>query len=290
MLLTFLKGIVVGIGGISPGLSGSVLLVIFGLYQKTVNAIGTLFKGFRKNILFLLPLALGMGVGLLAFGKVADFFLENFEMQTRFLFLGLVIGTLPLFYKEVKKEGFSKKYYLYMAASAGVGLVLMYFSNHLFPPISNPNLVQSVLLGVAVAAAFIVPGVDSAVILSALGLYELFVGSIADFNLAVLIPAGLGGAVAALLISFLMSRLLARFYTATFSIIFGLFISIIPSVISNTDRPTAEVYAAFGANPTTILSLALVLIGFAISFYLGDISKNNARMKRLFGGKKRNPQ
>ena len=42
--------IIVGIGGIAPGLSGSVLLVIFGLYQKTINAIGTLFKNFKKNI------------------------------------------------------------------------------------------------------------------------------------------------------------------------------------------------------------------------------------------------
>ena len=47
----FLKGIIVGIGGIAPGLSGSVLLVIFGLYQKTIDAIGTLFKNFKKNIL-----------------------------------------------------------------------------------------------------------------------------------------------------------------------------------------------------------------------------------------------
>ena len=50
-MITFLKGLIVGIGGIAPGLSGSVLLVIFGLYQKTINAIATLFKDFKKNIL-----------------------------------------------------------------------------------------------------------------------------------------------------------------------------------------------------------------------------------------------
>ena len=54
-MITFLKGLIVGIGGIAPGLSGSVLLVIFGLYQKTINAIATLFKDFKKNILFLIP-------------------------------------------------------------------------------------------------------------------------------------------------------------------------------------------------------------------------------------------
>ena len=60
-MLNFLKGIVVGIGGIAPGLSGSVLLVILGLYQKTITAIGTLFKDFKRNLIFLFPLFLGLG-------------------------------------------------------------------------------------------------------------------------------------------------------------------------------------------------------------------------------------
>ena len=104
-MYNFLKGIIVGIGGIAPGLSGSVLLVILGLYQKTINAIGTIFKNFKKNVAFLVPLFLGFGVGVVLFSKIVDFLLENYEMYTRFAFLGLVIGTVPLFYKEVKKEG-----------------------------------------------------------------------------------------------------------------------------------------------------------------------------------------
>ena len=66
-MINFLKGIVVGVGGIAPGLSGSVLLVIFGLYEKTVNAIGTIFKNFKENLKFLVPLVCGFGVGVLLF-------------------------------------------------------------------------------------------------------------------------------------------------------------------------------------------------------------------------------
>ena len=110
---TLLKGIIVGIGGIAPGLSGSVLLVILGLYQKALNAISTLFKNFKKNIAFLIPLIIGFGIGVLIFSKVVDFFLNNFEMQTRFTFLGLVLGTIPLFFKEVKEWIFKKILYIY---------------------------------------------------------------------------------------------------------------------------------------------------------------------------------
>ena len=124
---TLLKGIIVGIGGIAPGLSGSVLLVILGLYQKALNAISTLFKNFKKNIAFLIPLIIGFGIGVLIFSKVVDFFLNNFEMQTRFTFLGLVLGTIPLFFKEVKRNGFSKKYYIFIVVAACVAFYNLYY-------------------------------------------------------------------------------------------------------------------------------------------------------------------
>ena len=47
----FIKGIFAGIGGIAPGLSGSILLVIFGLYQKMIEAMGTFFKDVKKNMI-----------------------------------------------------------------------------------------------------------------------------------------------------------------------------------------------------------------------------------------------
>ena len=273
----FFKGIVVGIGGISPGLSGSVLLVIFGLYQKVVDAIGSIFKNFKKNFLFLLPLFLGMGVGVVLFSKITDFLLETIEMQTRYLFLGLVVGTLPLFHKEVKKEGFAKKYYFYIAGAALFGVILFIVNKDLFPQVENPNFLQSVLLGVAVAGSALIPGVDSAVILSSFGLYELWVSSVAKFNFAVLIPAAIGVGLGVLVISFGMSKLIKKFYTATFSIVFGLFISIIPSVLNESCVP--------GMNARTVVSFLLVVIGFVISFYLGDIPKHNAWLRAKFGKK-----
>lgn len=273
-MYNFLKGIIVGIGGIAPGLSGSVLLVILGLYQKTISAIGTLFKNFKENVKFLFPLVLGFGVGVIIFSKIVDYLLGNFEMYTRFAFLGLVLGTIPLFYKEVKKEGFNKNYYLYMVIGAVVGFVLFYFNKDLFPVITNPNLLQSVFLGIAVAGSSIVPGVDSAVILSSLGLYELYVGSIADFNLSVLIPAAFGLVIGVLVISFLMNKLLKRFYTATFSVIFGLFISIIPNVLNES--------CVLGLNASSVISIIIMIIGFGISFFLGDIKGNTAKIKTLF--------
>ena len=273
------KGIVVGVGGITPGLSGSVLLVIFGLYQQTIDSLGNLFKNTKKNLMFLIPLLSGFILGVFAFSKVADFLLEHFEMQTRFAFLGLVLGTIPLFYRQVKQKGFSRKYYIHILLAAGVGTVAFLLNGSAFPQVEDPNLFQSVLLGVAVAGSSIVPGVDSAVILSSLGLYELYVSTLADLDWQVLLPGIVGLVIGGLGISALMSRLIKRFYTGTFSVVFGLFLAMIPNVLSDAWR-------GIGWNGATAVSFVLALLGFCLSFYLSDVEKNNSRLLRLFGRKK----
>lgn len=273
-ITNFLKGIVVGLGGISPGLSGSVLLIILGLYQKTIGAISGIFKDFKNNVLFLIPVFSGFGVGVILFSKIVDFLLENYNFATRYAFLGLVIGTVPLFYKEVKKEGFKNYYYFWIAFAASIGVFLFSFNATLFPVVENPNLFQSVLLGVAVAGSSIVPGVDSAVILSSLGLYELYVSSLADLSFQILIPAGIGLIVGALLISAIMNLLLKRFYTITFSIIFGWFLSIIPNVLNKG--------CAINSITDGIIATLLIVLGFAFSYYLGDIQNNNKKLKKFF--------
>lgn len=270
----FLKGIIAGVGGIAPGLSGSVLLVIMGLYEKTINALGTLFKHFKKNVKFLLPVCLGMACGVLLFSKIVDFLLANFETPTRFAFLGLVLGTIPLFYRQVRKKGFRNRYYFVMLVAGLAGLMLFGMNRALFPQITDPNFFQKVFLGVAVAGSSIVPGVDSAVIMSSLGLYELYVSSIANLDMRVLLPALIGLVLGAAAISAGMNFLLKKAYTLTFSIIFGLFISIIPNILQDCYKINNLWEGA--------VAIAFALAGCVVSYYLGDISANNARLKRLF--------
>ena len=264
----FLKGIIVGLGGVAPGLSGSVLLIIFGLYQKTLDALGSLLTNFRKNLCFLAPLVAGMFLGVLLFSKAIDFFLNNYEMPTRFCFLGLILGTLPMVWKEVRKEGFSKRYYGVILLAAIAGTWFFTVNPNAFPQVTDPTLLQKLLLGVAVAATAIVPGVDPAVFLSTLGLYEMYVSALANLELAVLLPMVGGLAVGAVAISFTMSLLFKRFYTASFSVIFGIFLSMIPNMLTEN--------CVLGWNGASAVSVAVLILGFLVSWYLGDLETHNA--------------
>lgn len=275
----FWKGIIVGLGGVAPGLSGSVLLIIFGLYQKTLDALGNLLRDFKKNLRFLLPLAAGMGIGVLLFSRLIDYALRFWEMEARFCFLGLIAGTLPMVWREVRKEGFSPKYYALIALSAAVGIWFFTVNPNAFPQVTDPTLVQSVLLGVAVAATAIVPGVDPAVFLSTLGLYEMYVGALANLDVHILVPMAGGLAVGAVVISFCMSALFRRFYTGTYSVIFGVFLTMIPNMLNER--------CVLGWDLHTAASLALMALGFCVSFLLGDLEHNLACLKTLLFGKKK---
>ena len=256
-----------GLGGIAPGLSGTVLLLIFGLYRETLDALGSLFRNFRKNAAFLLPLVAGMFCGVLLFSKVLDFLLTTHEVPTRFCFLGLILGTIPMVWQEVKKEGFPKKYYLLILAAFVAGTCLFTLNSSGFPQITDPNLLQSIALGVAVAATAIIPGVDPAVFLSTLGFYEMYVRALAEFSLPILLPMVIGLVLGAAGISAAMSLLFKRWYTPTFSLIFGIFLSMIPNMLNSSCR--------LGWNSRSLASLSLLAAGFAVSFCLSKIEPAN---------------
>ena len=274
----FFKGIIVGLGGVAPGLSGSVLLIIFGLYRKTLEALGTLLRDLRKNLRFLLPLVAGMFTGVLLFSRFLDFCLGTYEIPTRFCFLGLILGTLPMVWREVKKEGLAKDHYLLIALAAVAGTWLFTVNPNAFPQVTDPTVIQSILLGAAVAATAIIPGVDPAVFLSTLGFYEMYVHALAVFDLSVLGPMVIGLAVGAVGISFGMSWLFKRFYTVTYCLIFGIFLSMIPNMLNES--------CVLGPNGQSAAALVLLVLGFGLSFYLGNLEENNRRIRALFKRKR----
>ena len=272
-LKNFLKGMICGIGGIAPGLSGSVLLVILGLYEEVVQAIGTMFGNWRQNLRFLLPICGGLLCGVLLFSKLINFLLQNYEFVTRYVFFGLILGTVPLFLRQATKHGFARRHWLLTLAALAGGFWLFGLNRGLFPVLTGATLWQAVLLGVVVAGSSVIPGVDSAAILSAVGLYELYVASLARVDLPVLLPAAVGLAVGVYVFSAVMNQLLHRAYTPTFAVIFGLFLSVIPSVLSER----CQILSLRDG----VAALLLVLAGCLTSAYLGDINGNNRRIKEF---------
>lgn len=98
-IMSCVKGIALGVGAILPGISSGVLCVIFGIYEKLINSILGFFKDIKTNFKFLFPIFIGVAIGVVVFGNVLKLLFETFPIQTKYAFLGLIFGSLPVLFK-----------------------------------------------------------------------------------------------------------------------------------------------------------------------------------------------
>ena len=97
-------GFFIGLAVIVPGISGSTIAILFKLYDKLLYAIGNLVKRFRACLLFLLPIAIGVIIGLLIGFITVQQLLKILPFAIVALFAGLMLGAFPAVTDEIKNE------------------------------------------------------------------------------------------------------------------------------------------------------------------------------------------
>ena len=90
-----LRGVVIGVANIIPGVSGGTMMVSMGVYDTVIGCINTLFKDFKRCVRVLWPYVLGMGLGIVGLAKLLTFLLGAYPLQTNLAFIGLIFGGLP---------------------------------------------------------------------------------------------------------------------------------------------------------------------------------------------------
>ena len=110
----FFKGILIGAGAILPGISSGVLCVIFGIYESLLNCVFNFFKNIKQNFKFLFPLVVGGLVGIIIFGNILKYLFFAYPIQIKFIFIGLILGSIPAIFKEgTSKEKFKPQYLIF---------------------------------------------------------------------------------------------------------------------------------------------------------------------------------
>ncbi len=221
--LNIIKGIFIGAGAIVPGVSSGVLCVIFGIYEKLLDAVLHFFKDIKRNIKFLFPIALGVGIGVLLFSNILNYFLYEFPIQTKSIFIGLILGTIPSLIKEVNtKEKFRLQNIIYLLIALIIGIAMVILENKMtFIHVESTNFIYLILCGAIMSIGIIVPGVSSTIILMLLGVYSVYLQSIANVYLPVLIPIGIGLLLGSIIVMKITKKLLEKYYAQTFYSIIG---------------------------------------------------------------------
>ena len=102
IILLIIKGMIIGLANIIPGVSGGTLMITLGLYEEIIETISHFFKNFKKNLKFIIPLGIGMVLAILLLSKVISICLENYPFPTTIFFIGLIIGGIPLIWKKIE--------------------------------------------------------------------------------------------------------------------------------------------------------------------------------------------
>lgn len=282
LLNQILRGAVIGVANIIPGVSGGTMMVSMGIYDTLIHCITHLFSEFKKSIKTLLPYAIGMLVGIVALASLLTFLFDNYPLPTYTAFIGLILGGLkPLLNKVDKKKLNAVAIGLFVIFFALI--VLMATTGEVVNPdsltISFGQMLILLVMGCIASATMIIPGVSGSMVLMLLGYYTPILNAVSNLKDAVfaldfaaminpvltLAPFGIGVVLGIFGVAKLIEWLLARFPTYTYCGVLGLVISSPVAILIRADLTGVT----FGI---VLVSLVTFVVGFAAAMLLAKHS------------------
>jgi len=268
-----LLGFFIGIAVIVPGISGATIAILLKLYDKLLFAIGNILGKFKKCIVFLLPIAIGIAVGFSLGFLTIQQLLDFLPFTVTAGFAGLMIGAFPAVGGEIKSEKFTPARIALFAVGFIFPVAIVLLSNFLtegtrsLENLTLFNYITFVLIGAVVALTQIVPGLSATAMLMAFGYFRPIVESVKpDYwksNPEVFIVyacLGVGFIVGIVAFSKFLSALLAKARKTTFFPIVGMSLGSIVTMFFNSDiLATYKSWASGAGNPALDLTLGIVL-------------------------------
>ena len=287
-----MKGMVIGICNIAPGVSGSALSISMGVYDKILGAISGFPKDPKGSLKTLWPFALGMASGVLVLSFLLEFLFDRWPFQMNLMFTGLVAGCMPVIWKRVKRCPFRPSYCLPFFVLFAIVLLPVFSGrvngqNAIFE-ISTLMIVKMVSIGILAAATLMIPGISGTLLLGVMGYYVPLLKEIngaveavfrLDFpalfsHLFYLIPFGTGVLTGAYVIARLMEFLLHRHQGWTYWGIFGVVLS----------SPLAMVLSMRGNKPSLSAVLGGLVLFFAGAWVSGRLSEEKKEVPSSTAG------
>lgn len=307
MLFTFLKGIIVGMCNVIPGVSGGTVIVIFDIYEEFLSILSFNLKKTFKNWRFVLPIFLGIVFGILLFSKLIDFLYGNFPTQTNYCFSGLIIGSVPLLFgytfgknkkqseNQKKSDGDSEnpsklgRLSSIICVLVGFAVIFSFYilkqkfdvKPENFSTLPTFTFKLAILLfvaGILGSVAMIVPGISGSLIILIMGVYPIIMTAISSIfvpeefvhALILLLPCGLGIIIGLFGGAYLIKLLLRKFQNQTYAFILGLIVGSVVNVF-----PGFNEIDSFGKGLGSVISL---LAGIALAYFGSKTPKNDDKV------------
>lgn len=280
-IFNILRGIVIGISNVIPGVSGGTMMVSMGIYDRLILVLTHFVKRLKEAVALLVPIAIGMLLAIALFAKLfSEVLFPRFPLQTNLFFIGLILGGLPIIYRKVK--GVTVRlpqviaFLLFFVLVTVLAFVGEGSSADADITLSAGNVLKLFFVGVIAAATMVIPGVSGSMIMMVLGYYNTIINTINEcidalraFDIpalldtfVILVPFGIGVVVGIVAVAKLIEFMLKKFPAITYWAIIGLIVASPIAILIMMEVGTIGV--------VEILSgVVLLAVGFCISMKIG---------------------
>lgn len=259
-IILALKGILIGIGNAIPGVSGGTIAVVMKIYDRLIGSITINIKKLFKNMPFLIPVGIGMVIGIFLTSVALEQLFENYNVPTQLTFLGLIVGSLPLVFVECKKE--QKKIRPVNLIPFMIGLAFMLFlllagdGEPMFKggALSFRDVVLYIIMGFIAAVTMIIPGVSGSMVMKIFGAYDSVISAVANLEIPVLICFGAGAVIGVFVAAKVIDVLIKKYRQGVYCLIIGLIVGSVPHIFP----------AEFRFDAQGIIGIILFFVGAAV--------------------------
>ena len=262
-LRDLLCGVLIGAGAILPGVSGGVLAVVFDIYRPFMEVLTHPREAIPQYWRWFLPIGLGGAIGFLGFAKGIAAAIDVSSTVTTWLFIGLIVGTVPSLFREAGKEGRSLGSWISMAVCAAAIFFSLFYVGKVICVTVEPNFWWYNFCGALWGMSLVIPGLTSSSVMMALGLYQPMLEGLARLDFLVLSACLPGMVLTILLLARLVSWFFRKHYSIAFHGIFGIVLASTLVII-----PTSYVGAW-----EIVLSAVCCIGGFLLAFFMARLDK-----------------
>lgn len=269
-MYSFLVSILIGIGVVLPGVSGSAIAILVGIYDKVLTVLNDSSIKALKKIIILFPVIIGIMVGVIIFGNILLKIYEYYEFQMKYIFIGLIFGGVPILVNELKDEGGVLKMKPLIFSVIFSLLLIIIPSAISYDNVSDLNPVKLFIAGILYISGKIIPGISSSFFMMLLGMYEKVLimlsnpFSLSYFEWISLIPFIIGIIVGAIILIKVVNYLFNKHLSLTYNIIIGFVCG-----------STLSIFPGLEFSLKGILSMIFMVISFLLTNYL---SKNKKKI------------
>lgn len=281
LLKSILKGMVIGVANIIPGVSGGTMAVSMGIYDRIIHAVTHLISEFKKSMKVLIPIGIGIALALVGMARVIEFLFDQVPFQTNLLFIGLILGGLPGIVKQIKGEKFRLSYALacavFFAIVVGCAALNGMSGKEVTLTVDVITAIKLFGVGVIASATMVIPGVSGSMVLMIMGYYSPIISMINQFidhlkvfdiagmlaDCGILVPFGIGVIVGIIVIAKIIEWIFTKCKTLAYWAIIGL-IAASPVAILMLNR-----FGSLGVG-TILTGILALAAGIFVAVKLGE--------------------